>query len=132
MGTQVLLTGGLVDVAVRPSTGLKLRETENAVYRVLQFSSYSDSNGPYEINVTGSTFSVIVTITDIASTSLCTTSQNHKLKTGDKFIASSTTNGFVSGTTYYVTDVPNYDQFTVSTSPGGASPTLTDGTGLSV
>ena len=132
MGTQVLLTGGLVDVAVRPSTGLKLRETEDAVYRVLQFSSYTDSNGPYEISVSGSIFKVTIKITTIASTSLCTTSQNHKLKTGDKFIASSTANGFVSGTTYYVTDVPEYNQFTVSTSPGGASPTLTNGTGLSI
>jgi hypothetical protein len=46
---QILLTGGLENVAVRPSTGLKLRESDDFVYRVLQFTATTDSNGPYEI-----------------------------------------------------------------------------------
>lgn len=132
---QLLLTGGLEDVAVRPSTGLKLRETEDAVYRVLQFSTYTDLNGPYEITISNGSpavLRVLATITDITGTDTCTTSQNHKLKLGDVFIPTSTTNGLTSGTTYYITSVPAYNQFTLSTIPGGSSPTLTNGSGLAI
>ena len=131
---QVKLTGDLADVAVRPSTGLKLRETESNVYRVLQFTTSTDENGPYEVTVTPGApgiFKVLKTITTISS-NVCTTQGNHKLTVGDKFIPTSTANGLVSGTTYYVISVPAYNQFKLSTAPGGASVTLTDGTGLSI
>ncbi len=131
---QIILTGDLVEVAVRPSTGLKLRETESTVYRVLEFASYTDLNGPYEVSITNTSPAVIkmlATIQTIAS-DVCTTTQNHKLRIGDKFIPTSTANGFVSGTTYYITDVPNYNQFTVSTTPGGLNTSLTNGVGLSI
>jgi hypothetical protein len=131
---QVLLTGGLENVAVRPSTGLKLRETQDVVYRVLQFSATTDTNGPYEIlasTATPTIFKVLATVTTI-DTNLCTTSQNHKLLIGDQFIPTSTANGFTSGTIYYIIEVPEYNQFKVSLSPGGASATLTNGTGLTI
>jgi hypothetical protein len=131
---QILLTGGLENVAVRPSTGLKLRESDDFVYRVLQFSSAIDRNGPYEILVniaTPTIFKVLATVTTIAS-DLCTTSQNHKLRVGDQFIPTSTANGFTSGTIYFIIEVPEYDQFKVSLSPGGAAETLTDGSGLTI
>jgi hypothetical protein len=131
---QILLTGSLEDVAVRPSTGLKLRETDNNVYRVLQFSTYTDINGPYEVLISNSSpavIKVLATVTTIDS-DVCTTSQNHKLRIGDKFIPTSSANGFVSGTTYYIIDVPEYNQFKVSTMPGGTSATLTNGTGLTI
>jgi hypothetical protein len=131
---QILLTGGLENVAVRPSTGLKLRETEDVVYRVLQFTSSADLNGPYEILVNTATptiFKVLATVTTIA-TNLCTTSQNHKLRIGDQFIPTSTANGFTSGTIYYIIEVPEYNQFKVSLSPGGSVETLTNGTGLTI
>jgi hypothetical protein len=131
---QILLTGALENVAVRPSTGLKLRETEEVVYRVLQFTATRDRNGPYEILVNTATptiFKVLATVTTISS-NLCTTSQNHKLRIGDQFIPTSTANGFVSGTIYFVIEVPEYDQFKVSLGPGGVSATLTNGTGLTI
>ena len=131
---QILLTGGLENVAVRPSTGLKLRETEDVVYRVLQFTSTTDSNGPYEIlvsTVTPTIFKVLVTVTTIA-TNLCTTNQNHKLRIGDQFIPTSTANGFTSGTIYYIIEVPEYNQFKVSLSPGGSEETLSNGSGLTI
>jgi hypothetical protein len=131
---QLILTNDLVEVAVRPSTGLKLRETANSVYRVLQFSSYVDSNGPYEVIITNASpavIKVLATVTTIA-TNVCTTSQNHKLRIGDKFIPTSTANNFVSGTTYYVISVPEYNQFTVSTSPSGSTFALVDGAGLTI
>jgi hypothetical protein len=130
----VVLTNDLVEVAVRPSTGLKLRETANTVYRVLQFSSYTDANGPYEVSITNASpavLKVLATVTTIA-TNVCTTSQNHKLRIGDQFIPTSTANNFVSGTTYYVISVPEYNQFTVSTSPGGSTFALVDGAGLTI
>lgn len=131
---QVILTGDLVEVAVRPSTGLKLRETETTVYRVLEFASYTDLNGPYEVSITNTSPAVIkmlVTVQTINS-DVCTTTQNHKLRIGDKFIPTSTANGFTSGTTYYIISVPNYNQFTVSTSPGGSTATLSNGVALSI
>jgi hypothetical protein len=130
----IVLTNDLVEVAVRPSTGLKLRETANTVYRVLQFSSYEDTNGPYEVSITNASpavIKVLATVTTIA-TNVCTTSQNHKLRIGDKFIPTSTANNFVSGTTYYVISVPEYNQFTVSTSPSGSTFALVDGAGLTI
>ena len=131
---QILLTGGLENVAVRPSTGLKLRETEDVVYRVLQFTATTDANGPYEIlasTVTPTIFKVLVTVTTISS-DLCTTNQNHKLLVGDQFIPTSTDNGFTSGTIYYIIEVPEYNQFKVSLSPGGVAATLTNGSGLTI
>jgi hypothetical protein len=131
---QILLTGGLENVAVRPSTGLKLRETDQVVYRVLQFTATTDSNGPYEIltsTTTPTIFKVLTTVTTISS-DVCTTSQNHKLRIGDQFIPTSTANGFTSGTIYFIVQVPEYDQFKVSLSPGGAVETLTNGSGLTI
>ena len=132
--STTLLTGGLEDVAVRPSTGLKLRETPDLVYRVLQFNSTQDSNGPYEVlfNTGAPTrFQVALTITDIAS-NVCTTSGNHKLRIGDRIIPTSTANNFVSGTTYYIITQPSYNTFTVSTSPNGSTFTLVDGSALTI
>jgi hypothetical protein len=134
LSSVILLTGGLENVAVRPSTGLKLRETLDTVYRVLEFNSYVDSNGPYEVlfnTATPTRFQVLVTITTIAS-NVCTTSGNHKLRIGDRIIPTSTANNFVSGTTYYVRTQPTYNTFTVSTSPSGSTFTLADGSGLTI
>lgn len=131
---QVLLTNALGDVAVRPSTGLKLRETSDVVYRVLQFASAIDTNGPYEVQISNGSpavFKMLATITTILN-NVCTTSQNHKLRLGDKFIPTSTANGLISSTTYYVVDVPEYNQFKLSTSVGGAEITLVNGSGLSI
>jgi len=134
MLSQVLLTGGLENVAVRPSTGLKLRETNETVYRVLQFTTAEDENGPYELlfnTATPTIIQVLATITTIA-TNVCTTSGNHKLRTGDIFIPQTTSNGLTAGTVYYITDVPEYNQFTLSLSPGGSTEVLVNGTGLSI
>ena len=131
---QIILTGDLADVAVRPSTGLKLRESGDVVYRVLQFTSLTDQNGPYPTLISNGSPAVIrmlATVTTIAD-NLCTTNQNHKLRLGDKFIPTSTANGFTSGTTYFIISVPEYNQFRVSTSPTGVETTLVNGTGLSI
>ena len=127
-GTQTVLTGGLVDVAVRPSTGLVLNESITDVYRVLQFEEYEDENGPYPIDVTVAdpgVFKVLLNIKSIVS-DLITTERNHGLRLGDVIIPQETNYNFVSGTTYYVVDVPNYNEIKVSATSGGAVFTLID------
>jgi len=132
--SQIILTNNLVDVAVRPSTGLRLEESSD-VYRVLQFEDFSDTlNEPFTALFTAGTPGTVAltsTITTIAS-NLCTVSTNHRLRIGDRFIPTSTANGLSSGVTYYIIEVPGYNQFKVSTAPGGSSATLTNGTGLSI
>jgi hypothetical protein len=129
----IVITGDAVGVATRPSTGLVLNETPD-VYRVLQFSSYIDDNAPFEVEFSESSptdVSVLTTIITINS-NLCTTIGNHLLEIGDRFIPKTTANGFTSGTTYYIIEVPNYNQFRVSTSLGGSVHTLSNGTGLAI
>jgi hypothetical protein len=148
---NVILTGNLVDVATRPSTGLRLNEWTD-IYRVIQFNSYEDDQAPFKLRInagTPATFNVLATITDINSNTTCSTGkiidvggtptmvpQNHRLKRGDKFIPITTTNGLTSGITYYIQDVPNYDQFVLATDPNDLDNTivnnLTDGTSLTI
>ena len=131
----IILTGGLEDVAVRPSTGLVLAE-DPTVYRVLQFEEASTNlDEDFEVQATiggPGFFEVLMTITDITGTDTATTSRNHTLNLGDKFIPTSTSNGLTASTEYYVIEVPEYNQFKLSTTPGGSAVTLTNGTGLSI
>ena len=147
---KIVLTGDLVDVAVRPSTGLRLSESNSDVYRVLQFEELEDSftgdlptgYGPYEISVdTGTdTLQVLATIVTVGyeyddvtpAANLCRTSVNHKLKLGDTFVPTLTANGLIGGTTYYVIDIPNYDEFYLSTVINGTVESLVSGTGLAI
>jgi hypothetical protein len=46
--SRIVVSGDVVNVAVRPSTGLILNEAPNKVYRILEFTEYRDPNGPYE------------------------------------------------------------------------------------
>jgi hypothetical protein len=72
-----------------------------------------------------------LTINSIA-TNVITFSANHGLKINSQILANATSNGLTSGTTYYVVSIPNLNQVTVSTTPGGTTHTLTDGTGLNI
>jgi hypothetical protein len=129
----VVLTGDIVEVTTRPSTGLILKETSD-VYRILQFSRYTDINAPYEVQFTATSptdIEVIETIVEIDS-DVCTTIGNHLLDIGDKFIPKTSSNGLTLGTTYYVVEVPDYNQFVLSTSPGGSPQSLSNGTGLAI
>jgi hypothetical protein len=113
----LVLTGDIVGVATRPSTGLILKETPDRVYRVLQFDDYADDNGPFEIEYTATSptdLSVLITI-NVIDTNVCTTIGNHLLDIGDIIIPKATGNGLTGGTTYYINSVPAYDEFTVST-----------------
>jgi len=131
--SQVMLTGQLEDVATRPSTGLVLAEKDE-VYRVLQFEADTDSKGPYEIvaSIADETIiKVLDTVTEI-DTDVITFDLKHGLRLNDKIIPQTSGNGLTAGTTYYVIEVPNYYSIKVSTTKGGTSVSLGNGTGLSI
>lgn len=60
-----------------------------------------------------------ITIKDIIAGNICVTELEYNLFTGDVFVPSTTGNGFISGTTYYIKTVISPTQFTVSESEGG-------------
>jgi hypothetical protein len=141
--SKIVLTGDIVEVAVRPSTGLRLNETPNTVYRVIQFSSYEDPSGPYPVSFSLSSptdIEVLTTIITIGfdrdgitpAANVCTTDNVHKLQRGDKFIPKTTSNGLTAGVTYFIVSVPNANQFVLSLSENGPVETLNDGTDLSI
>ena len=72
-----------------------------------------------------------LTINTIAS-NVITFSANHGLALNSQIKANATSNGLTSGTTYFVISIPDLNQVTVSTVPGGTVHTLTDGTSLSI
>ena len=72
-----------------------------------------------------------VTVTSIASNVL-TTSTNHGLGAGDAIIFRTTSNGIIKNQTYWVTTTPANNTMTISSSFGGSTETLTNGTGLTV
>ena len=134
--SQVVLTGDVVDVATRPSTGLKLKEFDD-VYRILTFEEYDDSFGNREAIFTAADPTVVrllEEITDInGTTNVATTSRPHRLRRGDMVTVWGTGGyGLVSGNNYYVIDVPNYNEIQLSTSPGGSVHSLTTASGISL
>jgi len=134
MNSLVYLTGDLVEVSVRPSTGLKLRENTD-IYRVLQFDGVSDPNGPFAVSISTSSpgnFELRKTVTTITSASIITTSTAHGLKKGNKVIGRATSNNLITGATYYVKDIISNTQFTVSQTITGTAFALSNGTGLSI
>jgi hypothetical protein len=113
--SNVVLTGNAVDVAVRPSTGLVLAESDE-VYRVLQFEAYADFVG-------ARTFTV-----NIASPAVITR-VSHGLQPGYQITLSTTgalPTGLVAGEIYYVqSDGFTANSFSVSTAKRGTAITTT-------
>jgi hypothetical protein len=115
--STIVLTGDVVDVATRPSTGLILDETEENVYRILQFDNYEDSTGEKS-----------VTISIGAPTTFFRT--NHGLRP-DYQISFLTTGSLPTGletdTVYFILpDGLTNDSFRISTVRRG-SPVITSG-----
>jgi hypothetical protein len=114
--SQTILTGDIVEVATRPSTGLVLNESDD-VYRVLQFEAYSDPEGARTC-----TFNVSdpVTVTRV----------NHQLEPG--YLISFTTTGTLpaelsTAERYFVLpDNLTANSFQVSLTKGGTAVGVTD------
>ena len=118
--SQVVLTGDVVAVATRPSTALKLNETE-AVYRVLQFEEFTDPEGSTACTISVGDPAII-------------TATNHKQVAGYIVTFSSTgtlPSGIVSGSPYYIlSEDITENTFKISTSRNGAPiETTSAGTG---
>ena len=73
-----------------------------------------------------------VRVTSVTTGNVANTAADHGLSAGDTFVPEVSGNGFTAGTTYYVLTTPALNQFTVSTSFGGSTATLTNGTGLDI
>jgi len=117
LNSTIILTGGLEDVAVRPSTGLVFNESTE-VYRVIQFTSYTDPVNPdYDLQVTTGDpgeFAVLITVNSDGSSNVVA-SERHGLRQGDEIKTTSNvgSSGLSPNTSYYVGDVADYDEFNV-------------------
>ena len=104
VNTEVVLTGDVVGVAVRPSTALKLNELfDSQLYRVLEFADYT----PPDTENTVCTFT-------IGTETLISTAVAHRQRPGYqvKFGTSgSLPSGIIAGDSYYILD----DGFTATT-----------------
>jgi len=89
---SLMLTGNLAGVTVRPSTGLVFTESATNVYRVLQFTDYSDPSAPYTCTISNASPAVI-------------TRSNHGLLANYTITFSTSgtlPTGITAGQTYYV------------------------------
>lgn len=119
--SYVVLTGDVVNVATRPSTALKLADS-NDIYRVLDFSAYDSA---YD----GDTFTI--TGISIANPGVITTDIPHRQQIGYQVKIIKATSGATVpesidadvdpdfATEYYVTSVPSDYTFTISVVDGG-------------
>jgi len=109
--SQTVLTGDVVDVAVRPSTGMVLRESPT-VYRILQFEEYLDPVGSKTCTISIASPSVITRVA-------------HGLQPDYQFSLSTTgtlPTGVNSTTVYYVlADGFTADSFSFSTTKRGTA-----------
>jgi hypothetical protein len=109
--SQVVLTGDVVEVAVRPSTGLVLTEAPT-VYRVLQFEEYVDPNGTKVFTVNISSPATI-------------TSPGHGLEPGYQISLTTTGSlptGLLTTEVYYIlADGWTPDSFRISLSKNGTA-----------
>jgi len=121
--SYVVLTGDVVDVATRPSTALKLADS-NDVYRVLDFSNYDSEYDGDTFTITGIT---------LANPAVITTDIPHRQQIGYQVKIIKATSGATVpesidadidpdfATTYYVTSIPSDYTFTISATDGGTS-----------
>jgi hypothetical protein len=118
--SQVVLTGDIVDVATRPSTGLILNESSD-VYRVLKFDSYNDPAGARTCTISNSNPAFITRV-------------NHQLGANYQIEFATTGTlpaGITAGTVYFILpDNLSDNSFQISTSKNGtAIATTSNGSG---
>ena len=119
--SQIVLTGDVVEVATRPSTGLVLNESDE-VYRILQFAAYADPVGTRTCTISNSN-PTIVTRTD------------HQLQPNYQITFSTTGSlptGIEAGEIYYVlSDGFTDDSFEISLVRNG-NPVITTSAGSGI
>jgi hypothetical protein len=136
-GTATSLAGlTTVTVTQAPTAALQLatkQYVDDAVSAGLAIHVPVRVNTPSALTATYTPGGTAVTVTDITGGTTLTFATSPSLSINDQIVFSSTANGIVSGTAYYVYSVPAANQVTLSLSYNGPEiTTFTNGTGLSI
>lgn len=138
LGASSLTLAGLTSVTVTqgPSSALQLatkQYVDDQVASGIDIHSPVRVESPTALNATYTPGGTSVTVTTISGGKTLTFSTSPSLSVNDQIVFSSSSNGIVSGTAYYVYSVPAGNQVTLSLSYNGPEiTTLTDGTGLTI
>jgi hypothetical protein len=138
LGASSLTLAGLTSVTVTqaPTAALQLatkQYVDDQVASGIDIHSPVRVETPTALNATYTPGGTSVTVTTISGGKTLTFSTSPSLSVNDQIVFSSTANGIVSGTAYYVFSVPAANQVTLSLSYNGPElTTLTDGTGLTI
>jgi hypothetical protein len=133
-----LTPSGLTSVTVTqaPTTALQLatkQYVDDAVSTGITIHTPVRVETPTALNATYLAGGTSVTVTDIVGGTTLTFSTSPSLSVNDQIVFSSTSNGIVAGTAYYVFSVPAANQVTLSLSYNGPEiTTFTNGTGLTI
>jgi hypothetical protein len=136
-GTATSLAGlTTVTVTQAPTAALQLatkQYVDDAVSSGITIHQPVRVETPSALTATYTPGGTAVTVTDITGGTTLTFATSPSLSINDQIVFSSTANGIVSGTAYYVYSVPAANQVTLSLSYNGPEiTTFTNGTGLSI
>jgi hypothetical protein len=135
-GTSATLAGlTTVTVTQAPTSALQLatkQYVDDAVSTGITIHSPVRVESPSALNATYAAGGTSVTVTTITGTDTLTFSSSPSLSVNDQIVFSSSSNGIVAGTAYYVFSVPAANQVTLSLSYNGPKTTFTNGTGLTI
>jgi hypothetical protein len=138
LGASSATLAGLTSVAVTqgPVSALQLatkQYVDDAVSSGITIHAPVRVETPTALNATYTPGGTAVTVTDIVGGTTLTFSTSPGLSVNDQIVFSSTSNGIVAGTAYYVYSVPAANQVTLSLSYNGPEiTTLINGTGLTI
>lgn len=138
LGASSATLAGLTSVAVTqgPVSALQLatkQYVDDAVSSGITIHAPVRVETPTALNATYTPGGTVVTVTTIVGGTTLTFSTSPGLSVNDQIVFSSTANGIVAGTAYYVYSVPAGNQVTLSLSYNGPEiTTLTNGTGLTI
>jgi hypothetical protein len=138
LGASSATLAGLTSVAVTqgPVSALQLatkQYVDDAVSSGITIHAPVRVETPTALNATYTPGGTAVTVTTIVGGTTLTFSTSPGLSVNDQIVFSSTANGIVAGTAYYVYSAPAGNQVTLSLSYNGPEiTTLTNGTGLTI
>lgn len=138
LGATATSLAGLTSVSVTqaPTAALQLatkQYVDDAVSSGITIHAPVRVETPVALNATYAPGGTAVTVTDIVGGTTLTFSTSPSLSVNDQIVFSSTSNGIVAGTAYYVYSVPAANQVALSLSYSGPEiTTLTNGSGLSI
>ena len=138
LGASSLTLAGLTSVTVTqaPTAALQLatkQYVDDQVASGIDIHTPVRVETPSALTATYTPGGTAVTVTTISGGKTLTFSTSPSLSVNDQIVFSSTANGIVSGTAYYVFSIPAGNQVTLSLSYNGPEiTTFTDGAGLTI